>query len=261
METGPDAHEPEGRADARAEGGRTTPDDVPQAAERPRGRGRADDLPAEVALDADLAPVLERAHRLRAARITAGAIAAYRELLAARPRETAWRLELAATLEGEGRREEALKELDRGLDLAPDDVALLAARATLLTTLLRYERAEADLRRAVKLQSGNVDALVALGSIAIKRGRWREGLEPLRRATDLAPESAAAWYYLGEVYHRLDQLVPALSAYERAVTLEPNNVRALKSVGNVLDRMNRPREAAAAHRRAIEAARHEAARR
>ena len=253
METGPEPHDAEARADA----ARATPDDAARAAERPRARSRADDLPAEVALDADLAPVLERAHRLRAARITSGAIAAFRELLAARPRESAWRLELADTLEGEGRREEALKELDRGLDLAPDEVPLLTARATLLTTLLRYERAEADLRRAVKLQSANVEALVALGSMAIKRGRWREGLEPLRRATDLAPENAAGWYYLGEVYHRLDQLVPALSAYERAVALEPQNARALKSVGNVLDRMNRPREAAAAHRRALEAARAE----
>ena len=255
MEPGPDAHAPEARHDPHGDAVRPT---TPPDAERPMARGRApraDDLPAEVALDSDLEPVLARAERMRDAGISAGAIAAYRELLAARPRVAAWRLELAAALEGEGRREDALRELDRGLDLAPDDVALLAARATLLTTLLRYERAEADLRRAVKLQSGNIDALVALGSIACKRGRWREGLEPLRRATDIAPDHAPAWYYLGEVYHRLDQLVPALSAYERAVALDPANARALKQVGNVLDRMNRPREAAAAHRRALEATR------
>ena len=201
----------------------------------------------------EMEPALARARELVAAGQIVAAVAAYRELVGLHPRLVSLRVEFARTLEQHNQGDAAVMELDRALEAQPDDVRLLCARATLLTTLLRYERADADLRRAQRLQENNVEVLTAIGSLACKRGRWREGLEPLRRATELAPDHAPAHYYLGEVYQRLDQLLPSLSAYERAVALDPTNWRAIKAMANMLDRLKRPDEAASAHRRALEA--------
>ena len=218
-------------------------------------RGDEGDVIADVpgGISRELEPALARARELVAGGQVVAAVAAYRELVSLYPKLVPLRMEFARTLEQHNQGENAVLELDRALEAQPDDVRLLCARASLLTTLLRYERADADLRRAQRLQENNVEVLTAIGSLACKRGRWREGLDPLRRATELAPDHAPAFYYLGEVYQRLDQLIPSLTAYERAVALDPHNARAIKAMANMLDRLKRPDEAAAAHRRALEA--------
>jgi Tfp pilus assembly protein PilF len=174
--------------------------------------------------------------------------------MAREPRNVRARGELAGLLERRGDADGALAELGRALEIAPDDVALLCARAAILTARGRYDPAEADLRRAVRAKD-SADVQLQLGVLFCKRARWREAIEPLRAAVDADPSRPAAHYYLGDAYNSTDDLEAALASYKQAAALDPSHHRALKAIGVVLDRLRRPAEAEAAYQRAREAQR------
>jgi tetratricopeptide (TPR) repeat protein len=56
--------------------------------------------------------------------------------------------------------EEALADLDRALELEPDDVFALGGRGATYGRLNRYDEALADLDRALELEPGNALALM-----------------------------------------------------------------------------------------------------
>ena len=193
---------------------------------------------------------LQQARDFAAAGEMSAALTTVRALIAREPRHVRARHLLAQLLTQKGDTEGALGELGRALDTAPDDVAVLCARAALYIARGKYDQAEVDLRRAVKVDDRNADVQVQLGVLFCKRARWREAIEPLRAAIAADPRCAAAHYHLGDAYNSIDELPAALSSYETAAQLEPGNDRPLKRIGVVLDRMGRPAEAAAAYQRA-----------
>ncbi|MEO8337050.1 MAG: tetratricopeptide repeat protein [bacterium] len=215
--------------------------------EQERPLAQADDRVEEHEPDV-LQQVKDQAARgeLSAAHVTV------RALIAREPGNARARAVLAGMLEKKGDAEGALGELGRALESAPDDVAILVARATLLASRARYDLAEVDLRRAARINPRSPDVQVQLGILFSKRARWREAIEPLLAAIASDASHGDAHYYLGEAYNHIDELPAALSSYEMAATLQPTSMRALKGIGIVLDRLGRPVEAAAAYRRARE---------
>lgn len=193
---------------------------------------------------------LQQARDFAAAGEMTAALTVLRALIAREPRNARARYVLAELLAHKGDSVGAEGELSRALEIAPDDVQILRARAALYTARGKYDQAEVDLRRAVKVDDRNPDVQVQLGVLFCKRARWREAIDPLRAAIASDPHCAAAHYHLGDAYNAIDELPAALNAYEAAAQLEPKNDRPLKRIGVVLDRMGRPAEAAAAYQRA-----------
>src|SRR4051812_30073380 len=198
---------------------------------------------------------LEQARELLAAGETSAAGTAIRALIAREPRNAPARAALAELLEQRGDLDGAIAELSRAVDVAPDDIGILSARAAVYIKRGKFDLAEADLRRAVRVGNRDAEVQLQLGVLFCKRARWREAIEPLRAAVAGDPGRVAAHYYLGEAYNSIDELPNALGAYRAAVALDPAHQRALKAIGIVLDRMGRPDEAAAAYQRAREAQR------
>lgn len=168
----------------------------------------------------------------------------------AHPADERTALSLSAALAKRGNIEGALGVLERAIVSGADGVTLRCARASILSSRLRYDDAERELLRAQKLKPDNQTVLLQQGILACRRAKWREAVEPLARAVRGDPASGPAHFYLGEAMSKLDRLREALEAYHRAAELEPENWRAFKGVGMVLDRMGRPSEAAEFYRRA-----------
>jgi tetratricopeptide (TPR) repeat protein len=179
----------------------------------------------------------------------------YRQLLATHPTHVRARNNLALLLDAMGDHAGALTELDRALDVDPENTTLLVNRGALLGATGRYAAAERDLKRVLRVEPAQAEALFNLGVVMTKKGLWAEAVPHLRRAVELDPARAAAFYYLGEALNHVDDLQGAMAAYQRAAELQPTNSRALYGLGIVYDRLGRPDDAARMYRRSREVGR------
>jgi len=179
----------------------------------------------------------------------------YRELLGRHPAHVGARNNLALLLDADGNHQGALAELDRALELAPDNSTLLVNRGALLGATGRFAAAERDLKKVLRIEPAHVEALFNLGVVMSKKGLWGEAVPHLKRAVELDPERGAAHYYLGEALNHVDDLYGALAAYQRAAELQPDNPRALYGLGIIYDRLARPEDAAQMYRRSREVGR------
>jgi tetratricopeptide (TPR) repeat protein len=181
--------------------------------------------------------------------------ALYRSLLAERPAHVRARNNLALLLDAAGNHQGALAELDRALELEPENGTLLVNRGALLGAMGRYAAAERDLKKVLRVEPSHGEALFNLGVVMTKKGLWGEAVPHLTRAVELEPARGAAHYYLGEALNHVDDLPGALASYQRAAELQPNNPRALYGLGIIYDRLARPDDAALMYRRSREVAR------
>ena len=90
-----------------------------------------------------------------------------------------------------GRADEARRDFDTALRLAPGSLSAGLGLADLLLGQGQGEEAEAVLRRAVKANAQSPAAHRALGQILAARKRPAESLRELQRASELAPEDPA----------------------------------------------------------------------
>lgn len=104
----------------------------------------------------------------------------------------------------------------------PQDWRLYFARGAARERLGRWPEAEADMQRALELSPNQPDVLNYLGYSWVDRGvRLSEGLAMIERAVELRPMSGAIIDSLGWAYYRLGDYPRALDILERAVELEP----------------------------------------
>lgn len=130
--------------------------------------------------------------------------------------EETWLVE-SAILQRSGDRDANLALLNAALDMHPDAVDLLYARALVLVEYERLDAVERDLRAILDQQPDHAHALNALGYTLIDRtDRIREGYQYVRRAYELLPNSPAIIDSVGWAYFRLGEPEKARDYLERA---------------------------------------------
>jgi len=133
-----------------------------------------------------------------------------------------------------------------------DDWRLYLSRAIVLEKLGRWPAAEADLQRALELSPDQPDVLNFLGYMWADRGEHlQEGLAMIQHAVALRPASAAIIDSLGWAYFRLGDFEKAQEHLERAVELEPANATLNDHLGDLYWRLDRFTEARFQWRRAL----------
>ncbi|MBI4507762.1 MAG: tetratricopeptide repeat protein [Chloroflexi bacterium] len=132
-----------------------------------------------------------------------------------------------------GRWDEALRELNRALNLNP----LLASAHYLLgyVELQRGRPAEAlrALRQAVELKPDAADFQSALGVALHLAGDDAAAEGALRRALALDDGRADVWANLGELYEAQERGDEAAAAYERALALAPGDAALAEALARV----------------------------
>ena len=113
--------------------------------------------------------------------------------------------------------EEAFKLYSDYLQIRPDDVEVLYARALVAERLGRLDQAEADLRHVLRIEPDNTRALNALGyTLADRTDRYQEALGLIERAFRQTPEDPAVIDSMGWVMYRLGRLPEARAYLEKA---------------------------------------------
>ncbi|WP_283843609.1 tetratricopeptide repeat protein [Brevundimonas albigilva] len=189
------------------------------------------------------------------------------------------RAQLAAGLQEEGRPEDALAELRRAAEAAPDDarVALMLAgqlmtaeknaealeilngpllnregqtaqvhflRGAAYEALERVPEAEAELWAAVQAAPEDADMLNYLGYLWVDRDlRVQQGAEMIQRALALEPENGNIQDSLGWAQYRQGDYSAAVDSLEQAIDKEPANAEINDHLGDAYWRVGRRREA------------------
>lgn len=150
------------------------------------------------------------------------------------------------------RYEEAEAAYSALVERAPSDWRLYFSRGAARERLGRWPEAETDLQRALQLSPDQPDVMNYLGYLWVDRGeRLSEGMALIRRAVELRPNSGAIIDSLGWAYYRQGDYTRALDYIERAVELEPADATLNDHLGDVYWRLGRRIEARFQWRRAL----------
>jgi tetratricopeptide (TPR) repeat protein len=130
------------------------------------------------------------------------------------------------------------------IELQPRDWRLYFARGAARERTGRWAEGEADLQRALQLSPDQPDVLNYLGYTWVDRGEhMSEGLAMIERAVELRPNSGAIIDSLGWAHYRMGHHAQALDLLERAVALEPSDATLNDHLGDVYWRLGRRIEA------------------
>lgn len=129
---------------------------------------------------------------------------------------------------------------------------LYFARGAARERLGRWPDAEADMQRALELAPDQPDVMNYLGYSWVDRGeRMPEALALIQRAVELRPMSGAIVDSLGWAHYRLGEYAQALDLLERAVELDPADPTLNDHLGDVYWRVGRRIEARYQWQRAL----------
>lgn len=142
--------------------------------------------------------------------------------------------------------ESVLTAVNQDPDLAETRIALATVHQ------MRGRRAEAlvELQRVLEAAPENDEALQLSGRLEAAEGHVDAGLDLLKRAVELVP-SWANYQALGGTYYRFGRYREAAEVFETVTRLQPDNAWGFQNHGVALHRLGRLEEAAAAYRSSI----------
>jgi len=172
----------------------------------------------------DLSSRLDAALKRHRGGDLAGAMVAYRAILAEAPEEAdALHLLGVATLQG-GDPSAAAELIERAIRAAPTVAKYHVNLGEARRALGAADAAVACYRRAIGLDPANAAARNNLGAVLLRQGHVAEARQALEEAARVAPNDAQAQANLGQARWRGGDLLPALESLANATLLAPQNL-------------------------------------
>ena len=141
---------------------------------------------------------------------------------------------LATALHRQGRLDEAVKALDKAVQLKPDDADLWRQLGNALIDAGRSSEALLCFQHAVELNPNHGDAACKAAVLLQQEERFDEALVYLNRSAEAQPDHAPTFAMRGFVRASLKRYEQAVVDYERAIRLDPKNDEACSNLGNAL---------------------------
>jgi tetratricopeptide (TPR) repeat protein len=160
--------------------------------------------------------------------------------------------ELANLLRDSRRRDDAVREYRRAIDLDPRHSAALTNLGVILHEDGRIDEAVNYYQRALSAEPDFVPAHFNLANALRSGGQNDVAIRHYREAVRLEPALGAAHNNLGEILASQGHMDLALGSFREAVRLSPRSPTALANLGAALGVMGRMEEAAAHLRQALE---------
>lgn len=147
------------------------------------------------------------------------------------------RVNLASIYMEMGRYGDADAELERALDLAPQDDLALAKKGELLVRQQRPNEAVPYLKQSIRLRSNqNPSAHYYLGVAYTARNQIDEALEELQVAQYQDPNNASVQYQMGSIYEKQGNAAAAVEHYQQALRLKPEYMAARRKLASYYEK-------------------------
>jgi tetratricopeptide (TPR) repeat protein len=144
------------------------------------------------------------------------------------------------------RPEDALKEVETGLQHQPKDTGLLLVKGGILGELGRREEAIQVFTQVLQQDPKNAEALKERGVNLANEGRTDEAMADLNQAVKLLPKDPWVYNHRGMVFFCQNNLKAAVNDFSTAVKLRPDLPHAYFFRGNLYRyHMNQPDKALA----------------
>jgi tetratricopeptide (TPR) repeat protein/TolB-like protein len=150
-----------------------------------------------------------------------------------------------------GRSSEAIAELKRGLQLAPNSDEGYLRLGNAYMEMGQKDEAIAAYKKAIDVNPYYWRHHIVLGNAYFSIGKTEESLAEFKRVTELAPDSVPGWDNLGNALQRLGRAEESLPAYQKSIELEPT-WSAYSNLGNNYFMLKRYNEAIQAFEKATE---------
>jgi tetratricopeptide (TPR) repeat protein len=151
-----------------------------------------------------------------------------------------------------GRYEEAIKEIDRAIELNPNDPACHNNKGNALGELGRHEEAIEEYNKAIELNPDNPNYHNNIGNALGELGRYKEAIKEIDRAIELNPNDPACHNNKGNALGELGRYKEAIEEYNKAIELNPDNPNYHYNKGIALGALGRYKEAIEEYNKAIE---------
>src|SRR4029077_14413034 len=151
-----------------------------------------------------------------------------------------------------GKTPEAIAELKRGLQLAPNSDEGYVRLGNTYMEGGQKEEAIAAYKKAIEVNPYYWGHHIVLGNAYWSLGANDKALEEFKRVTELDPENVRGWDNLGNAYSRLTKYDESITAYQKSLQLDPTYWSAYSNLGNSYFLMKRYPDAVRAFEKAIE---------
>ncbi len=146
---------------------------------------------------------------------------------------------------------EALKDLNRAIQLDPEDPHAYVNRGVVYKSQKEYEKAFSDYRHAININPSLIEAYINLGSIHEELKQNDDTISAYTRALELDPSLDKVYINRGNIYLKQNHLKEALSDFNRAIEIRPNSSEAYSNRGVIYDETNKYDEAFSDFNKAI----------
>jgi tetratricopeptide (TPR) repeat protein len=150
---------------------------------------------------------------------------------------------LGTTLQQQERYEEALKVLDKAVQLRPDDAELWRHLGNILVQLARFDQALLSFQHVLKLNPRHQDALYKSGALLNQFGRYQEAIAQLDLSCQMLPNHAPTLQARARTLCNLRRFEESVAEGGRAYQLDPDNADTSNNIGAALRWLGRDEEA------------------
>lgn len=116
----------------------------------------------------------------------------------------------------------SLGYIEQAIELDPENVNYLYARATLLRRTKKLDQALEVLATVIEMKPENATAVIAQGEIYRQQEKMEEAIASFDKATELAPQSAAPYQNRGEIYRNQNKYDEAIEQFSEVLKRQPN---------------------------------------
>ena len=159
---------------------------------------------------------------------------------------------LGTLLAREGKLDEAVAQYRQALAKSPDALLVHINLGAALARQGRFDEAHEHFRRALEINPRGVQAHVGLAHLLVFQRKFDEAQAELERAIEIDPYSSAAYNDLGFALFLQGKIDESIRHYEAALAIDPNLVLAHGNLASALAARGRIDEAVLHYRRALE---------